>query len=378
LTEDTRPIIANIPRLHELMDRDGLDAVVIRSGVNFTYLAGYANPGTLARHLDLPDSPREVLLLWPRRGEPVLVLNGSFAPRARRDSWVAAIELYQPYVDGPYARLAEVLKAKGLDEARLGFEPSTLSALRWNEVQTLLPKAQLIDCATLMAEVRWIKTAGEIELLKQAADVLDAAYLEVFPTVRAGDSERDVHSRIVGACIRRGADWAHGMLNSNRNTVGYGGESDLTFAKGDILRNDYVSYYLGYPGHQSRTVVVGTPTDEQRRTYGLMRDIYRAAIEQCRVGARARDIWHFADDQFRRHGHQHMIHLAGHGVGPWFHQQEPYIIPSSDQQLEAGMVIAMEPHVGSWHLQDLILITDDGPILLSDRFSTEELFVVDE
>jgi Xaa-Pro aminopeptidase len=168
------------------------------------------------------------------------------------------------------------------------------------------------------------------------------------------------------------------MLNTSRNTVPYGGEGDMTFAPGDILRNDYVSYYLGYPGHQSRVVVVGTPSDDQRRIYRVMRDIYRAAIERCRVGAKARDIWLFADNLFRGRGYEHMIHLAGHGVGPWFHQQEPYIIPSSHQELEAGMVLAMEPHVGSWHLQDLILISDDGPILLSNRFNTDELLVVGE
>jgi Xaa-Pro aminopeptidase len=59
------------------------------------------------------------------------------------------------------------------------------------------------------------------------------------------------------------------------------------------------------------------------------------------------------------------------------HQQEPYIIQHSDHVLEAGMVIAMEPHFGSWHLQDLYLITESGPKLLSDRFSTDEIFVID-
>ena len=64
----TTPILANVTRLHHYMDHAGWAAVVVRSGTNFTYLAGFAYPGTLARHLDLPDSPREVLLLWPRQG----------------------------------------------------------------------------------------------------------------------------------------------------------------------------------------------------------------------------------------------------------------------------------------------------------------------
>ena len=57
-------IIANVEQLHRLMDEEGISAIVARSGKNFTYLAGFAYPGTLARHLEFPDSPREVLLVW--------------------------------------------------------------------------------------------------------------------------------------------------------------------------------------------------------------------------------------------------------------------------------------------------------------------------
>src|SRR5690348_17210528 len=48
---------------------------------NFTYLAGFAYPGTLARYLDFP-APREVLLLWPRHEEVVLIVNHYAAPLA--------------------------------------------------------------------------------------------------------------------------------------------------------------------------------------------------------------------------------------------------------------------------------------------------------
>lgn len=75
MTDTDRPIIANVKRLNELMDRRDLAAVVARSGQNFTYLSGLAYPGALARHLDLPDSTRGVMLVWPRQGEPVIVLN---------------------------------------------------------------------------------------------------------------------------------------------------------------------------------------------------------------------------------------------------------------------------------------------------------------
>ena len=371
-----RDIIANIERLHHLMDQAHCAAIVVRSGKNVTYLAGFAYPGTLARHLDFPDSPREVLLIWPRQGEPALITNHYAAPLARRDSWLSRIEVYEDYAESPYALMAELLRQWGLHRDTIGFEKTYLSAARWDETHQLLPEATMLDCTEMMAQVRWIKTPGEMRLLKKAADLLDEAYLEVFATVRAGETERDVHSRLVQSCIRRGAGWAHGILNSHRNTVAYGGEGDTVFEPGDIIRNDYVAYVQGYPGHQSRTVVIGEPSEAQRQTYQLMRDIYRRTIEECRMGIKASAIHAFAEQQFRQHGYSDRVSLVGHSVGPWWHQQEPYLVPTCHQELEAGMVLALEPHVGYWHLQDLIEITPEGPNLLSDRFNTDDMFVV--
>jgi len=272
-------------------------------------------------------------------------------------------------------KMAEVLAGMGLQDARVGIEKSYVSAAWWEEARRLLPRADFSDCNGMMDEVRWIKTPGEIELLQTAADILDDAYLEVFPTVREGDTEREVHSRIVQSCIQRGAQWAHGILNSSRNTVAYGGESDMQFLRGDIIRNDYVSYYLGYPGHQSRTVVVGLPSEEQRRTYRVVLDIYQATIDRCRTGVKARELYQFVSEAFTKAGFNQRLGLVGHSVGAWWHQQEPYIVSGNDQGLEAGMVLAMEPHVGHWHLQDMVLVTDDSPRLLSGKFSTDEMLV---
>jgi Xaa-Pro aminopeptidase len=115
--------------------------------------------------------------------------------------------------------LADILSGLGLAQSRIGAEKRYLSAARWEEMQALLPKAKIIDCWQMMAEVRWIKTPAEVDILKKGADIMDEAYLEVFPTVRPGQTEAEVHARIVEACIRHGAQWAHGMLQSSRNPV---------------------------------------------------------------------------------------------------------------------------------------------------------------
>src|SRR5258707_1793977 len=106
--------LVNLRRLDEAMDANGLDALVARAGLNFTYLAGFAYPGTLARHLDLPDSPRAIYLIWPRHGEPRIVLNVIAEDLSRRDSWIEQFDLYEGYVQQPVERLAKELTDMGL------------------------------------------------------------------------------------------------------------------------------------------------------------------------------------------------------------------------------------------------------------------------
>ncbi|MSQ54769.1 MAG: aminopeptidase P family protein [Betaproteobacteria bacterium] len=370
-----RTSLANLARLEALMDEAGLDALVLRSGQNFTYLSGVVYPGTLQRHMDLADSTRPVMLVWPRNGKPVIVANKTAAGLAERDGWVETVVLYEAYVDSPQAKLAQVLREAGLAEAKVGFEKDYFSALHWEAMRAALPKMQMADCTALMDRVRWIKTDAEVALIRRAADLLDDAYLEAFRRIRPGDTERKVHADIMGTCLRLGFEWAHGIFNVFRNTVPYGGESDMVIERGDAIRTDYVAYLHSYPGHQSRTVIVGTPTPEQRRDYALNLEVHRATIDACRAGARVHDLWQFTMREYGRRGWPDNYMLIGHGVGAWWHQQEPILRRRSEHVLEEGMVIALEPHVNFWHVQDMVLVTRGAPVLLSPKFNTDEPFV---
>ena len=104
-----RSVLANIDRLNAFMDRNGLAAVAVRTGVNFTYLSGMAMPGTLARHLDIASTVRGFMVLWPRHGAPVIVLDAFAEKLARRESWIAQVEVYQAYEKSLYSRVAELI-----------------------------------------------------------------------------------------------------------------------------------------------------------------------------------------------------------------------------------------------------------------------------
>ena len=372
-----RKNIANVARLHALMDEAGLDALVLRSGQNFTYLSGVVYPGTLQRHVDLTDSTRPVVLVWPRNGTPVIVANKIAAGLAERDGWIDDIVLYEAYVDSPQETLAEVLRGMGLAGARVGFERDYVSAAHWEVIQTALPTMRMVACTALMDRVRWIKTDAEVAQIRQAADLLDDAYLDVFRRIRVGDTERKVHADMMGTCLRLGFEWVHGILNVFRNTVPYGGESDMVIERGDAIRTDYVAYLHSYPGHQSRTVIVGTPSAEQRRDYAINLAVHRQVMDRCRAGQHVHDLWAFTMGEYRKAGWPDHHMLIGHSVGPWWHQQEPILRRRSAHVLEAGMVLALEPHVNFWHVQDLVLVTKGAPVLLSPKFDTDEAFVAD-
>ena len=368
--------IANVPRLHALMDEAGLKALVLRSGQNFTYLSGVVYPGTLQRHMDLTDSTRPVMLVWPRKGEPLILTNKTAAGLAERDGWIDRIVLYEAYVDSAYRKLVALLHDAGLSNARIGFEKDYISAEHWESVARDAPGITMVDCTKLMDRVRWIKTDAEVALIRRAADLLDEAYLEVFRRVRPGDTERKVHADMMGTCLRLGFEWAHGILNTFKNSVPYGGESDVVIEKGDAIRTDYVSYLLAYPGHQSRTVIVGEPSAAQRRDYAINLEVHRKTIDRCRAGASVHELWRGCMDEYRKHGWPDHHMLIGHGVGAWWHQQEPILRRKSELVLEEGMVLALEPHVNFWHVQDMILVRKGAPLLLSPKFNTDEPFVV--
>ena len=366
--------LINLDRIGREMDIDGVDAIVARAGLNFTYLAGFAYPGTLARHVDLADSPRAVYLVWPRRGEPRIVVNAIAEALARRDSWIEAFDVYEGYVEPPVERLAATLSEMGLSDAKVAFETNYVSADDWRVLTQRLPRMRGASSVELMDRVRAIKTPGEIARFRHGADVLDDAFLKHFPSVKPGMRERDLHAALVAECIVGGSEFTHGILNSSRNTVPYAGESDFTFAAGDAIRTDYVAYVKGYAGHQSRCAVVGQPSDQQRREYAVVRDIYWAANDQLRPGHTAGQVYDFIVARFRDANMEYRSILAGHSVGAWWHQQEPVISRGNPRVLEEGMVIAMEPHVNHWHIQDMLLIGANGPELLSPKFRTDEIF----
>jgi Xaa-Pro aminopeptidase len=365
--------VVNLARLSRLFRDQRIEALVCRSGINTMYLSGIATPGTLGRHLDLADTPRETFVVWPASGEPVVVVSEIASQLARVTSRIAHVHTYRDYVDTPEQALADVLGGMNVATSRVGFDQAWFGARRWAQLLRLIPEVRPVDCTDDLDRIRAVKTPAEIEHLKRSAALLDAAFAEVFPTVRPGLTERQVHARICAAALELGAGSVHGILQSSSNPVLYGGEGESRLEAGDLVRTDYVSYLGGYAANLSRLLHVGAPSPETNGRFDAYLAMYKEAVGLLRAGVSGGQIHRSIQDVFKSRGWESGPAISGHGIGLWFHQQPPLLVEGSTDMLEEGMVVAIEPISGHWHLQDEYLITDGAPQRLSDTFDLEKL-----
>jgi Xaa-Pro aminopeptidase len=366
----------NAGLLDAAMAEQGYDALITRSGRNVAYLSGMTFPGTLGRLQDFAYAPRAVLVVWARQGEPVLIASAIAAGLARERSWVEDIRVYREYVESPYRLAAEVLAERGLASGRIGVERRELGAEHWDELRLALPAAEMLDCTDALEAVRNIKTPRELELLRTAVEIQDAAHLEVFASARPGVSERELHAAMVASMLRNGADSAHGMLQAGTTPVTYGGEGDTRIQPGVAVRTDYVCYYKGYAANLSRMAVMGPASAGQRERYQTLRAVHLDTIRtMLRPGVPAEDVYAYARERLVEARSTVVAGLVGHSIGVWWHQEEPMLVPGEARRLLPGMLVCLEPILdGFWHLQDEILITDGGPELISTTFDTSELY----
>ncbi|RIK38689.1 MAG: hypothetical protein DCC58_16335, partial [Chloroflexi bacterium] len=265
----------NAAELRRIFAEQGYDAIVARSGRNVAYLSGMRFPGTLGRLQDFTHAPRAAVIVWPASGEPTLLASHIAAGLARRTSWLADIRGYTEYSESPYALAAQVLRERGLAAGRIGVERREFGVEQWETLAAGLPQAELVDCTDQLEAVRNIKTPAELALLRAAAEIQDAAHLEVFSSVRPGERERDLHARMIATLLRLGCDSAHGMLQASTNIVTYGGEGETRIERGVAVRTDYVSYLEGYAANLSRMAVMGQPTAEQATLYARLLQVHQ-------------------------------------------------------------------------------------------------------
>lgn len=262
---------------------------------------------------------------------------------------------------------SELAKKRGIT-GTVGIEKAHLS-VRLREVLS----GDLVDLSSDIVEMRTRKDADEVALIERCARWTDVGYSVAEAVIAEGKTELDIYAEVLSGCTKAaGVPLSlDGDFVSGERSIGIGGgPTDRTLREGDLFIFDLYPTYFGYRADTCRTLVVGVPNAKQIEVYDLLRRALEAGEEKLRPGVRAKDVYQRVYESIAHAGYgAHFPHHAGHGIGLKA-PEAPFLIPGSDEVLEEGMVVTLEPGIylpglGGLRMEDDYLITSDGPRVLS-------------
>ncbi|HXD34274.1 MAG TPA: Xaa-Pro aminopeptidase [Pyrinomonadaceae bacterium] len=267
------------------------------------------------------------------------------------------------------------------------------------------PPRTIVDPATIIHEMRVIKSDEEIELMQRAADIAAEAHVEAMKTARAGMMEYEVEAMIESFFRRQGASGP-----SYTSIVGGGANATVLhyisnsgeLRDGELLLIDAGAEYKGYASDITRTFPInGKFTKAQREIYDLVLDTQMACVEMVRPGTthdelKARSVELLTEgmvrlgllqgdpkelikekkhEKFYMHGLGHMLGIDVHDVGVYYYDKQ-------SRALEPGVVMTVEPglyvspnatdvpqqYLGiGVRIEDDVLCTNNGPRVLTSK-----------
>jgi Xaa-Pro dipeptidase len=262
------------------------------------------------------------------------------------------------------------LKEYGVEKRPVGMDIADIPLIRALEKKGL----EIVDGQQVMLEARIIKTKDEIELLKVAAAMVDAAYEEIVRAIKPGARENDLVAVANHALYRLGSD----LVECVNSVAGERGRphphtfSDRIIRPGDMVFLDIMHSYMGYRTCYYRTFVVGKPTKAQSEAYELAWKWLKDSIDAVKPGGTTADVakvWPVPDKFGLKTEDEAFLLQFGHGVGMsiWekpvisrlFSLENPFPI-------KEGMVFALETYCpsadgnGAARIEEEVVVTKDG------------------
>ncbi|PHP66943.1 hypothetical protein CSC94_10310 [Zhengella mangrovi] len=357
-------------RTAALLREAGLGAAAFVPGPNFAYLTGV--------HLHL----MERMTLFVIRADGA---THALMPALERQKWHAAMPgtdtLYWDDAEGPQAALATLADRMGLDQP-LGVEGLRMRAMEYRTLAGRFGYDGLVDADAALTDLRLLKDAAEIDDLRRAIAISEAALGETFDAGITGQSERRIAARLKAAMLSHGATgfaFEPIVLGGGAAANPHGDASDRALAPGDVLLIDFGASYGDMHADITRTVFCGHATDEHRAIYETVLAANLAGRKAVRAGAAVGDVDAAATDRLQASPFSDLIlHKTGHGLGREVHEA-PAVMRSNREPQRAGMVITIEPglyrqdEIGV-RIEDNVLVTDTGHDCLT-QFSREVMTI---
>ncbi len=258
----------------------------------------------------------------------------------------------------------------------------TLWASHLLRLQAALPAARFEPASPVLADLRMIKDADEIALLRLAAQAADRVVAQIAAGQLVGRTEADVAHEVRDRLIAEGHDTAlFAIVGSGPNSASPHHEaSERVIRAGEPIVLDIGGTLGGYGSDVTRTLWVtggdpaNGPDEAFRHLFGVLLGAQAAATRAVRPGVACEEIDATARRPIDAEGYgEAFFHRTGHGIGLEGHE-DPYLIAGNDLPLREGMAFSVEPGiylVGQYgaRIEDIVVCGADGPIVLNEALS---------
>jgi len=229
------------------------------------------------------------------------------------------------------------------------------------------------DADSWVEQIRIVKEDEEIECIARAAAIADAAFEHVLGIIAPGVTEIDIALDLELFMRRHGSEGiafppiVAGGPNSSRP---HAKVSERALEPGDLLTLDFGARVRGYCSDMTRTIALGEVDPSRRAIYEAVRAANEAGLAAVRAGRTGTEIDAAARRVIDEAGFgERFGHGLGHGVGIEVHEA-PNLGPRATRPVPAGSVVTIEPGVyvpgvGGVRIEDLVVVGEDGPVVLS-------------
>ncbi len=344
-------------RLRARLESSGLDSAVLTRPQSVTYVSGFTGSAGIA-----------VVSMT----EAHLVVDFRYVEQASVQAPGFEISRAQgPLVEGAAAVLRRIgARRAGVEEEHLPVGSFRRLQAAAGTVGAGTAEAGLVEIVPVegLDRIRWRKSPEEIEAIRRASEVAEAAFYEVLPMIRPGTTEHEVAVALEHRLRTRGSQRLPFDLivaSGPRSALPHGVASDRVIGAGEFVTVDFGAVVDGYHSDCTRTVVTAPATDRHREIYAIVLAAQKAALSGLRPGLTGREADALGRSVIAAAGYGDAFgHGLGHGVGLAVHEG-PTLSPREAAVLQPAAVVTVEPGIylpgwGGVRIEDLVVLTDGG------------------
>ncbi|UCD44598.1 MAG: aminopeptidase P family protein [Candidatus Bathyarchaeota archaeon] len=360
-----------------------MDAMLVTGGVNIFYLSNFYHMTT----------ERPAALVVPLEGE--MAFMGPLLEVDHLKHQTQLVPNVYTYLDypgetHPIDLFAGWLKEMGLGKAKIvadnpagaaggmGYEGPPLSEK--------MPDATFEKLGRFFWDMRLKKTEEELALMRESAKWGNLAhrYLQEYTSPGLWDAEVSLMASAEATSIMKrtlGPEFKT-VKGSRAASAGFRGQVGWKSAMphcvsvtkmlevGDVLVTGAGADVGGYGSELERTMIIGEPTEKQRKYFDVMVRSQDASIEALKPGNTCADVDKASRKVIIDAGYESLLrHHTGHGIGLQGHEP-PFLDIGNPQVLEPGMVVSIEPGIyelgyAGFRHSDTAVITEDSHELIT-------------